>query len=437
MIEPSPQGDWSRPDPVVTPRYEPLPEQRPRWQANLQGESSTPERWFEPAWAGTLPTAESRRSPGLGLVGVVLATSIFGAVLGGGATFLVLKGNGTLDGPVATATPAGTGGGGGVSVQSESSAIIAAVQTVGPSVVMIVTQETGGESVGSGIVYDSSGWILTNKHVLAGATSIDVRLKDGRDFKGTFYGNDTLTDLAILKIDGASGLTPAPMGDSSTLQVGELAIAIGSPLGIDYPNSVTSGIVSALGREITVGSDATSTGTNLHGLIQTDAAINPGNSGGPLVDASGRVIGINTALAGSAEGIGFAIPINTAKPIMQQALAGEKLSRPFIGISYVAIDRGLAAKSGLPLDHGAWIHAEDQNGNSINAVVAGGPAEKAGIKTDDIVTSIEGQSIDATHPLEDILVQYAPGRTISVELYRGGNYMTIRLTLGTRPITTG
>jgi len=434
MTEPSPQGDWSRPDPAVTPRYEPLPEQRPHWQANLQNESSTPERWFEPAPPAAPPAAESRRTPGRGLIGVLLATSMFGAVLGGGGTFLVLKGAGALDGPAATAVP---GGGDGVSVQSESSAIIEAVQEVGPSVVMIVTQETGGEGVGSGVVYDVGGWILTNKHVLAGATSIDVRLKDGRDFKGTVYGNDTLTDLAILKIDGASGLTPAPMGDSSTLQVGELAIAIGSPLGIDYPNSVTSGIVSALGRDITVAGDASSSGTNLHGLIQTDAAINPGNSGGPLVDASGRVIGITTALADSAQGIGFAIPIDIAKPIMQQALAGEKLSRPFIGISYMPIDRGLAAKSNLPLDHGAWIHAEDQNGNSTEAVVAGGPADMAGIKTGDIVTSIEGQPIDPTHPLEDILVRYAPGRTISVELYRDGTYMTVRVTLGTRPITTG
>jgi serine protease Do len=434
MTEPSPQGDWSRPDPAVVPRYEPLPEQRPHWQANLQNEPSTPERWFEPAPAAVPAAADPRRSPGRGLVGVFLATSMFGAVIGGGGTFLVLKGAGALDGPAATAVP---GGGTGVSIQSESSAIIDAVQKVGPSVVMIVTQETGGEGVGSGVVYDVGGWILTNKHVLAGATSIDVRLKDGRDFKGSVYGNDTLTDLAILKIDGASGLTPAPMGDSSTIQVGELAIAIGSPLGVDYPNSVTSGIVSALGRDITVGGDASSCGTNLHGLIQTDAAINPGNSGGPLVDASGRVIGITTALADSAQGIGFAIPIDIAKPIMQQALAGEKLSRPFIGIGYIAIDRGLAAKSNLPLDNGAWIQAEDQGCNPTEAVVAGGPADKAGIKAGDIVTSIEGQPIDPTHPLEDILFRYAPGRTISVELYRDGKYMTVRVTLGTRPTTTG
>ena len=409
--------------------YEPVPEQRPHWQAGFQPDGSTPERWFEPPQPAP-PQAERRPVASRGLIGAFLATSMVGAVLGGGGTFLALRQSGILDGPVAAATATG---GVSVSVQSESNAIIAAVAKVGPSVVTIVARQTTGEITGSGIVYDVAGWILTNKHVVASATAIDVRLNDGRDFKATLYGVDTLTDLAIVKIDGARGLSPAPIGSSSGLQAGQLAIAIGSPLGVDYPNSVTTGIVSALGRDITVANDTSVSGTNLHGLIQTDAAINGGNSGGPLVDASGRVIGVTTALADTAQGIGFAIPIDIAKPIMQQALAGTKLSRPFIGISYVALDAGLAAKDKLPLDHGAWIHKEDQNGNSVEAVVADGPADKAGIKTGDIITAIESQQIDATHPLEDTLVQYAPGRTISIELLRGGQYLTVRVTLGTRP----
>jgi 2-alkenal reductase len=287
------------------------------------------------------------------------------------------------------------------------------------------------------MVYDSAGWILTNKHVVESATGIDVLLKDGRDFKGSLYGVDTLTDLAIVKVDGASGLSPAPIGTSSALQVGQLAIAIGSPLGVDYSNSVTCGIVSALGRDITVTSDTGIAGsTALNGLIQTDAAISAGNSGGPLVDDSGRVIGVTTTQADTAQGIGFAIPIDIAKPIMQQALAGTKLSRPFIGISYVALDPGVAAKYNLPLDHGAWVHKEDSDGNSVEAVTTGGPADQAGVKTGDIITAIEGQTIDATHPLEEMLVQYAPGRTVSIELYRGGQYLTVRITLGTRPDAT-
>jgi serine protease Do len=380
--------------------------------------------------------AGASRWPGRPLVIVLLLASIVGAVLGGGGTYLALKSSGAFN----TAAPSqGPGNASNVSVESESSAVVAAAQTVGPSVVMII-DEVGGTpaAVGSGIVYDTGGWILTNKHVIAGATTIKVRLQDKREFDGTVYGQDTLTDLAIVKISGATGLKAAPLGDSSTLQVGQLAVAIGSPLGLDYPNSVTSGIVSGLGRDITVAGDGSSanSGTNLHGLIQTDAAINPGNSGGPLIDSAGRVIGVSTAIAQTAQGIGFAIPINVAKPILQQALAGEKLSRPYIGIAYMAIDLGLKAQNNLPLDHGAWVHNEDASGNSIDAVVAGSPADKAGIKNGDIITAIEGQAIDGAHPLEDLLVLYAPGRTISVDLYRAGKTITVHLTLGTRPATS-
>ena len=409
--------------------YEPVPEQRPAWPAGRPLEGSTPERWFEP----TPPTEPEHKPASRGLIGALLATSLLGAILGGGGTFLALEETGAMDQPVPSASPRGATE---VSVVSESSAIISAVAKVGPSVVTVVAIQSGGKITCSGIVYDGAGWILTNKHVVAGSTSVTVRLKDGRDYRATIYGVDTLTDLAILKIDGASGLSPAPIGTSSDLQMGEVVIAIGSPLGVDYSNSVTTGIVSHLDRDVTIASDNGLSGTNLHGMIQTDAPIEPGNFGGPLVDATGRVIGVTTAREDTAQGIGFAIPIDIAKPIMQQALAGTKLSRPFIGSSYVAIDAGLAAKNSLPLDHGAWVHAEDASGNPVEAVVANGPAAQAGIKTGDIITAIEGQAIDATHLLEDTLVQYAPGRTVSIDLYRNGQSMTVRVTLGTRPVST-
>jgi S1-C subfamily serine protease len=440
MTDPPEEG-WSPPDSEQPRSYAPVPQPRPNWAPEYLVEQATPERWFEPVRTEPIPTepitsAGASRWPGRPLVIVLLLASIFGAVLGGGGTYLALKSSGAFN----TAAPSKAPGSiSNVSVESESSAIVAAAQAVGPSVVMIV-DEVGGtpDAVGSGIVYDTGGWILTNKHVIAGATTIKVRLQDKREFDGTVYGQDTLTDLAIVKISGATGLKAAPLGDSSTLQVGQLAVAIGSPLGLDYPNSVTSGIVSGLGRDITVAGDGSSanSGTNLHGLIQTDAAINPGNSGGPLIDSAGRVIGVSTAIAQTAQGIGFAIPINVAKPILQQALAGEKLSRPYIGIAYVAIDLGLKTQNNLPLDHGAWVHNEDASGNSIDAVVAGSPADKAGIKNDDIITAIEGEAIDGAHPLEDLLVQYAPGRTVSVDLYRGGKALTVHLTLGTRPATS-
>jgi len=442
MTDP-PQEGWSPPDPEQPKSYAPIPQPRPNWTPGFESEQATPERWFEPVPTEPLGVADlqdmapvrapASRWPGRPVVVVLIVASIVGAVLGSGGTYMALKASGAFS----TATTSQTNGPlSNISIESESSAIVAAAQKVGPSVVEII-DETGGtpQSVGSGIIYDTRGWILTNKHVVSGASTIVVRLPDKREFAGTVYGLDTLTDLAIVKISNASGLTAAPLGDSSGLQVGQLAIAIGSPLGLDYPNSVTSGIVSGLGRDITVAGDGTSTdaGTNLHGLIQTDAAINPGNSGGPLIDADGRVIGVSTAIAQTAQGIGFAIPIDVAKPILQQALAGEKLSRPYIGIAYMAIDLGLKAQNNLPLDQGAWVHNEDASGNSVDAVVAGSPADKAGIKNDDIITAIEGQTIDAAHPLEDILVQYAPGRTVSVNVYRGGQTLTLHLTLGTRP----
>ena len=251
------------------------------------------------------------------------------------------------------------------------------------------------------------------------------------------YGLDTLTDLAILRVTGVTDISSVALGDSSSLAVGQMAIAIGSPLGLAYPNSASAGIVSALGRDISVVGDRPSTAgttTNLHGLIQTDASINPGNSGGPLIDGSGKVIGITTASVTTSTGtIGFAIPINAAKPIMQQALAGEKLSRPFIGISYILIDKGLAAQNSLPLEQGAWVHKEDTSGNAVEAVTAGSPAAAAGIRTGDIITAVEGQKIDQLHRLEDLLVQYSPGRTISLQVYRSGSYLTVQVALGTRP----
>ena len=195
-----------------------------------------------------------------------------------------------------------------------------------------VIPETG---VGSGVIYDSDGWILTNRHVVEGSERMQVELIDGRVLTGTVYGIDTLTDLAIVKVDGTD-LATAALGSSDALKVGQLVVAIGSPLGT-YSNSVTSGIVSAKGRSITTDDG------QLNNLIQTDAAINPGNSGGPLLDANGSVVGINTAIAADSNGIGFAIPIDIARPIMEQAVAGEPLSRPYMGVTYTTITRQLAS----------------------------------------------------------------------------------------------
>ena len=421
----SDQPDWEE-----SRAYSPAPEPWPAWTR-----ADAPPVRDPVARPAVVPVEPHRRSPG---VGTVVLASLISAVLASGGTFLALDAAGVLD---RTATPSSVGNGSTVGTNqplklSESSAIIAAAAKVGPAVVRIVVEGTdptviGGvipEGVGSGVIYDSRGWILTNRHVVTDSTSLVVELKDGREFDGRVYGIDTLTDLAIVKIE-ATELPTAPIGDSGELQVGQLTIAIGSPLGT-YSNTVTSGIVSATGRRIQV-----EDGTIITNLIQTDAAINPGNSGGPLIDAIGNVIGINTAVARDSNGIGFAIPINIARPIMQQALAGTELARPYIGIKFMPIDTQLALDLRLPVSAGALVRVLDADNQPTGeaAVIANGPGAQAGIVEGDIITAIEGVTIDTEHPLDAVLSQFAPGQTVSLAIIRGNNRELVSVMLGTRP----
>ena len=313
----------------------------------------------------------------------------------------------------------------------ESSAVIAAVEKVAPAVVTIRSSGGGllgaAEGTGSGVIYDPDGWILTNRHVVENASELLVILNDGRQFAGTPYGIDTLTDLAIVKID-ATELPAAPIGTSADLEPGQLAIAIGNPLG--YENTVTTGVVSGLGRQIRA-SDATQTSAEtLRNLIQTDAAINPGNSGGPLVNSAGQVIGVNTAVNTEAQGLGFAIPIDVAKPIMQQALDGQQLVRPWIGVYYVPIDAAVAADQNLPVDHGALVGRTD-GGNEV--VIPGSPAEAAGLQAGDIITAIDGEQIGAESDLSMLILPHAPGDTITLRVLRDNSVQEIEVTLGELP----
>jgi serine protease Do len=390
-----------------------------------------------PAPPDVAPAAARAGGPGRG---TIVAAAVLSAVLASGGTVAVLEQTGALHPASVPAAPAASDSGHTVRID-ESSAIVDAAAKVSPAVVRITasgvtTDPNGGtipaQGVGSGLIFDPAGWILTNKHVVqidsdTIASSLTVELKDGRQFKGTVYGVDTLTDLAIVKID-ATGLTAAPIGSSADIKVGELAIAIGSPLGT-YSNSVTSGIVSGTGRSVTV-----ETGAHLTNLIQTDAAINPGNSGGPLLDAAGNVIGINTAIAQNSSGIGFAIPIDIARPVMRQALANQPLTRPFIGVRYEAIDPQVQSEEHLSVDTGALlISSPDQSGATQPAIIPGGPADKAGLREGDIITAVEGQAIDAEHPLDLVLSGYAPGQTITLSILRGSQTLDVKVTLGTRP----
>ena len=423
-------------------QYSPTPDNRPEWSKTLDAPApTTPERWFEPAPVAPAPVAAvtasnggtARRQTG---IGSILAVSLLSAVLAAGGTVLVLGASGALDRGGAFIPATGQGSNVGTTKPvtiDESSATIDVAAKVSPAVVRItvggttpdasgVIPETG---VGSGVIYDSNGWVLTNHHVVSSAKTVQVELKDGRVFTGTVYGIDTLTDLAIVKID-ATDLPAAALGDSDALKVGQLVVAIGSPLGT-YSNSVTSGIVSAKGRSIQTDSG------NLNNLIQTDAAINPGNSGGPLLDANGAIVGINTAIATNSNGIGFAIPIDIARPIMEQAVAGEPLSRPYLGISFISIDRAIADTEKLDATQGALVGGIGQDGSVVPGVQDGTPAKAAGIQDGDIIVSVDGKVLDEEHPLDATLSQFAPGDTVAVEILRDGQTITLQVTLGTRP----
>jgi S1-C subfamily serine protease len=422
--------------PASPASYSPAPEPRTAWTTpSWAAAQPTPERWFEGGTSTQVQPVNrsSRRGPG---AGSVVAAALVAAALASGGTVAALNATGALD----HGTPAPAASAGGPAATSinqpvkldESSAIINVASKAGPSVVRIfesgvdpnsIDQSQQVQGIGSGIIFDPNGWILTNRHVVSGASSLTVELKDGTRYPGSVYGVDTLTDLAIVKVD-ATGLPAAATGDSDGLKVGQLVVAIGSPLGT-FSNTVTSGIVSAVGRAIQTD------GGSLRNLIQTDAAINPGNSGGPLLDATGAVIGINTAIEKDANGIGFAIPINIARPIMRQAIAGQQLKRPYIGIHYQQIDAQVAKEGKLPVKEGALVQP-DPNTNDP-AVVAGGPAAKGGVKEGDIITKINDQAIDALHPLDMVLSQFAPGDTVTLTVLRNGATRTVDVTLGTRP----
>ncbi len=441
-VDPGPAtpAPFDQPAAAFSPAPERIDRDRVTWQSPAQ---PTPESWFEPSAAAATTvavappaTAQPRRSGGI--FGPVLAASLIAAILASSGTYLVLRASGALDQPAtgAATVPAGQTASAPQQVKiDESSAIIAVAAKVSPAVVRIVSSANANttdpaaipsEGVGSGVIYDKNGWILTNRHVVSGSDRLQVQLKDGREFTGTIYGIDTLTDLAIVKIE-AKDLPTAPIGDSSTLKVGQTTIAIGSPLGT-YTNTVTSGILSATGRSIDVDSG------RITNLLQTDTAINPGNSGGPLLDAGGNVIGINTAIAANANGIGFAIPINIARPIMDQAVAGEKLARPYIGIRYEMLDLQRSKELGLAVNEGAYVDGgQSGSGASGEAIVPDGPAAKAGVKQGDIIVAIEGQTIDSEHPLDSVLTQFAPGRTVTLGILRNGQKIDIQVTLGVRP----
>lgn len=309
--------------------------------------------------------------------------------------------------------------------------LIAVSKQVGPAVVSIQTDQ----GLGSGVIYDASGLVLTNAHVVDGANSITVGLADGRHFAGRVLGADPGFDLAVVKIDGQS-LPTALLGNSGALQTGQLVVAIGNPYGFDH--TLTNGIVSALNRPVSEGQ-----GSYTQPMIQTDAAINPGNSGGPLVDLQGNVVGITTLVAAPqgfpAQGLGFAIPIDTAKRIVPQLASSGRIAHsglPFLGVRLG--DLGNPSSNSAPFPYRRQpqrpgTSAGVNRGALINRVEANSPTAQAGLQADDVVTSFDGKDVYSADDFLQYLALHQPGDQIHPGIVRGGQPQTVTVTLGEAP----
>lgn len=358
--------------------------------------------------------AEKRRR-GVPKVIIIIIGIILVSVISSLTTYFLVRGNNTQI----------SAGNTTYNVENVENPVVAVAQIAGPSVVGVKVdfyeqgffgelQETSEE--GSGIIYSEDGYIITNYHVVEDAISstsaqVTVTLSNQEEYIAKIIGTDSVTDLALLKID-ATGLTPATFGKSSDLQVGELAVAIGNPLGQEFAGSVTVGYISALNRTIT-------TDGRTYQLIQTDAAINPGNSGGALVNAKGEVIGINTVKVTdtTVEGLGFAIPSDDALKIIEELKLTGKIVRPYIGIYGIDMDEATAKRNNLV--EGVYVYQ----------VFSDSPAEAAGISRGDIIVEFDGQQVKTKQELNNTKNQKSIGDKVKVKVYRGGDYQELEITL--------
>ena len=400
--------------------------------AGTGGTGGTGWSGWDAAAAPIAPIPAQRRA-GTGrkaaLGGAFLAVALVAGAAGAGTT-LAVRGDSSTAGSVPVSTAAAPASVTGSSVQT-------ALAKAQPSVVLITSTlgstggrgffgggGTGGTAQGTGVILTADGQLVTNAHVVNGATAIKVTVPGKGDYKATVVGADTSQDLAVLQMQNASGLTPAEFAASSTVHVGDQVIAIGNAEGYGGSPSVTTGIISATNRSLS----GDSSGQNLTGLLQTDAAINPGNSGGPLVDTAGRVVGINTAVATGtstepAQGIGFAIPSDTVAKALPQLKAGKSTSG-----------------STQPTGKGGYLGVQITdagNGAGVVAVTAGSPAATAGLQSGDVVTAIDGTAVAGSSALRTAIQAHKPGDRVTLTVDRNGAQQSIAVTLGTTPSTTG
>lgn len=368
------------------------------------------------------------------LLVIVIAggSALVGAAAGGFAVYRAVQQRSSLPAPLQEVLPASNTDSAPTLILNNTdieTAITQSVQRVGPAVVTVVGTipgqmtffgPTGDQTVsGSGFFISDQGYIITNNHVVEGTKEVNIILSDGTQQTATIVGTDIYSDIAVLKTDGTVPAV-ASLGNSDALDPGESVIAIGSPLG-NFKNTVTVGVVSATGRSIDTGN-----GYQIEDLIQTDAAINHGNSGGPLVNLAGEVIGINTLVVRNtnsgdvAEGLGFAIPVNTAQAIAQQIIEQGYFARPYIGISFQPINPNIAARYNLPAQWGVYV----------TEVAGGSPASKAGLQRGDIITKIGDVALDETHSYVNTLFTFQPGDQVTLTLMRGKNEMQVQVTLG-------
>ncbi|HEU4715223.1 MAG TPA: trypsin-like peptidase domain-containing protein [Candidatus Saccharimonadales bacterium] len=369
-----------------------------------------------------------RRIPRKTLIGMIIAAVVicFAAGLAGAKLYNMVVTDPSITGHQNVAND------GNKPVTQEETEIASVVEKVSPSVVSIVTTSRTispyygtreEDSAGTGIIISKDGYVLTNKHVIDGASTVQVVTSDGTTYENVkVLGSDPLNDVAFLKIPDVSNLRAAELGDSSSIRVGQKVVAIGNSLG-QYQNTVTSGIISGTGRPISAQSGDNV--ENLTDLIQTDAAINPGNSGGPLLNLAGQVIGINTAIIQDAQGIGFSIPINATKGALKGVLAGKGVHRAYLGVNYISITAEVAKHYDLSVKKGAYVF----NGNDKDAVVSGSPADKAGLKNKDIITKVGGIEVGTKGDVSSLVAEYAPGDTIQLSVLRDGKTMTMNVTL--------
>lgn len=356
-------------------------------------------------------------------------SGIFGAALGGVVVYRTLKVQPVPTPQALAAASPSQAQSLTLNMTEVETTVTQAVKAMGPAVVTVVGTVPGqqtffgrtsdSEVSGSGFFVSDQGYVVTNNHVVEGTKSLKLILSDGSERAATIVGTDKYNDIAVLKAEGpVPGV--AALGDSDVLQPGETVIAIGSPLG-DFKNTVTVGVVSATGRSIDTGQ-----GFQIEGLIQTDAAINQGNSGGPLVNLAGQVIGVNTLIvrgSGSgavAEGLGFAIPIDTAQAVAAQIIAKGYFAHPYVGITYQPITPAIARAYNLPAQWGVYV----------SRVASNSPASEAGLQRGDIIVSVGGTPLDETHQYLNTLYVYQPGDQIALSILRGTQQMDLQVTLG-------